>query len=167
MERKEATNGNHGWRLCGNYFISKYIEIREIRHGFIHRVQHVCVFSIVVPLIIHILPNVWKESYTISPSIFVDVPYWPHYGTDKFISCIVPCLSQWFFHFGEEIIIAWTHIGGIRWMFQNLPLPAAQKFRGSSSSGVTPCIVMKNDGVLYHQVSSFSPEFSFEKNNLA
>ena len=26
------------------------------------------------------------------------------------------------------------------------------------SSGVTPCIVMKNDGVLYHQESSFSPE---------
>ena len=42
-------------------------------------------------------------------------------------------------------------------MFQNLPLPAAQEIRESSST-VTPCIVMKNDGVLYHQVSSFSPE---------
>ena len=42
-------------------------------------------------------------------------------------------------------------------MFQNLPLPAAQDVR-DGSSGVTPCIVMKNDGVLYHQVSSFSPE---------
>ncbi|KAJ4439831.1 hypothetical protein ANN_07959 [Periplaneta americana] len=29
---------------------------------------------------------------------------------DKFISDIVPGPSQWFFHFGEEIIIAWTHI---------------------------------------------------------
>ena len=28
----------------------------------------------------------------------------------------------------------------------------------NSCSGVTPCIVMKNDGVLYHQVLSFSPE---------
>ena len=27
-----------------------------------------------------------------------------------------------------------------------------------SSSGVTPCIVVKNVGVLYHKVSSFSPE---------
>ena len=35
-------------------------------------------------------------------------------------------------------------------MFQNLPLPAAQEVRDSSS--VTPCIVMKNDGVLYQQV---------------
>ena len=41
-------------------------------------------------------------------------------------------------------------------MFQNLPLPAAQEVRDSSD--VPFCIVMKNDGVLYHQVSSFSPE---------
>ena len=39
-------------------------------------------------------------------------------------------------------------------MLQNLSLPAAQEVRdSSSSSGVTPCTVMKND-----QVSSFSPE---------
>ena len=42
-------------------------------------------------------------------------------------------------------------------MFQILPLPAAQEVR-DGSSGMTLCIVMKNDGVLYHQVSSFSPE---------
>ena len=42
-------------------------------------------------------------------------------------------------------------------MFQNLPLPAAQEVR-DSSSGVTPCIVMKDDGVVYLQVLSFSPE---------
>ena len=35
-------------------------------------------------------------------------------------------------------------------------LPAAQEVR-DSSSGVTPCIVMKNDRILY-QVSSFSSE---------
>ena len=56
-----------------------------------------------LPLIYHLLPNVWKASYTISTSIFVDVPYWPAYITDKFISCVVPGLSQWFFHFGEEM----------------------------------------------------------------
>ena len=33
-------------------------------------------------------------------------------------------------------------------MFQNLPLPAAQEVHDSSSD-VTTCIVMKNDGVLY------------------
>ena len=42
-------------------------------------------------------------------------------------------------------------------MFQNLQLPAAQEVC-DSSSGVTPCIVMKNDGILYHEVLSFSPE---------
>ena len=64
--------------------------------------------------------------------------------------------SLWFFHLGEEIVIAWTHIGWVRWMFQNLPLPAAQEVR--NSSGVTLCIVMKNIGFVYHQVLSFSPE---------
>ena len=59
-------------------------------------------------------------------------------------------------YFSEEIVITWTHIRWVRWMFQNLPLPAAQEVHDSSS--VTPCIVMKNDGVLYHQVSSFPPE---------
>ena len=37
-------------------------------------------------------------------------------------------------------------------MFQNLPLPATQEVRDSSS--VTPCIVMKNVGVLNRQVSN-------------
>ena len=126
-------------------------------HGFIHRVQHLCTFNIVAPPTLnhHILPYVWKVSYTISASIFVD-PYWPPYSTNKFISCCTGP-SHCFFHFGEEIVIAWTYIGWIRWMFQNLPFPAAQEVYGSSS-GVTPCIVMKNVGVLYHQVSSFSPE---------
>ena len=55
-------------------------------------------------------------------------------------------------HFGEEIVIAWPHIGCVRWMFQNLPLQVAQDFR-DRSSGVTLCIVVKNDDVLYHQDS--------------
>ena len=119
-------------------------------------VQHLCIFNIVAPLIYHLLPNVWKASYTISTSIFVDVPYWPPYSTDKFISYVVPGPSQWFFHFGEEIVIVWTHIEWVRWLFQNLPLPTAQEVR-DSSSGVTPCIVMKNDGALYHQVFHADP----------
>ena len=74
-------------------------------------VQYLCTFNIVSPFpIYHILPNVWKASYTISASIFVDV-YWPSYITDKFISCVVLGPSQWFFHFGEEIIITWTQGG--------------------------------------------------------
>ena len=117
-------------------------------------------FQYISPLIYHLLPNVWKASYTISASIFVDVQNWPPYNTDKFISCVVPGPWPQFFHFGEEIVIACTHIGWVRWMFQNLPLPSAQEVRDSSSD-VTPCIVMKNDGVLYHQMSSFSPEYTF------
>ena len=50
-------------------------------------------------------------SCTISSFIFVDIPYRPTYNTDKFISCVVLDPSQWFFHFGEDIEIAWTHIG--------------------------------------------------------
>ena len=50
-------------------------------------VQRLCTFNINVTLIYHLLPNVWKALCTISPPIFVDVPYWPSYSTDKFISC--------------------------------------------------------------------------------
>ena len=122
-------------------------------------VQHLCTFNVVSRLIYHLLQNFWKATYTISrpTSIFVDVPYWLPFSTDKFISCIVLSSSQWFFQFGKEIIIAWTHIGWIRWIFQYLPLPVAQEVHDSSSS-ISPCIVMKNGVVLYHQVPLFSPE---------
>ena len=73
---------------------------------------------------------------------------------DKLICYIVSGLLQWFFHFGEQIVIAGLISGE---MFQNLPLPAVQKVRDTSD--VTTCIVMKNDEVLYHQVSSFSPDY--------
>ena len=98
----------------------------------------------------------WKVLYTMNASIFVDVLYWPPYRMDKFISCVVPSPSQWFFHFGKEIVIAWTHIMWVRWLFQNLPLPAAQEVHDSNS--VIPCTVTKNDETLYHQMSSFSPK---------
>ena len=125
-------------------------------------VQNLCIFNIVAPIIYHLLSNVSNVSYTISTSIFVDVPYWPPYSTDKFISCVVLGPSQWFFHFGEEIVIAWTHIGWVWCMFNNPPLPVAQEFHTSSSGvTVTPCIFRKNDGVQYHQVSSFPPESMF------
>ena len=92
-----------------------------------------------------------RASYCLLHSGGLGVPYWSPSSTDKFISCVVPGPSQWFFHDGIEIIIAWTHIGWMRWMFHNLPLPVAQEVR--DSSGVTPSIIMKNDGVQYHQVS--------------
>ena len=75
---------------------------------------------------------------------------------NKFISCVVPGPLQWFFHFGEEITIKWTQIGWVEWMLRNLPLPAVQEV--SDSSGVAPCIVMKNDEVLFYQMMSCPPE---------
>ena len=83
-------------------------------------IHHLCNCNLVFHLIYHLLPNVWKASYTISASIFVDVPYSPSYSTDKFISCVVPGPSQWIFD--EEIVIAWSHIQWIHWMFHNPPL---------------------------------------------
>ena len=124
-------------------------------HGFIHRGTALMYLHYNLLPYLSPLPNICKASYTIGASIFVYVPYWLPYSSDKFFSCIVPHLSQWFLHFGEEIIIAWTHIGCVRWVFQKLQLPVAQEVR--DNSGMTPCIVMKNDGVLYNQMS-FSPE---------
>ena len=95
-------------------------------------VQHLCTFNVVSPLFITFCPNVWKALYTISMSIFV-VLYWLPYSMDKFMFCIVPGPLQWIFHIGEEIVIAWTHVGWVWWMFQNLPLPAMQEIRDRSS----------------------------------
>ena len=79
-------------------------------------VQHLYTLNIVSPLIYHLFPKVSKASYTIGASIFVDVQYLLPYSKDKLISCIVPGPSQWFFHFGEELIISWTQIGWVRRM---------------------------------------------------
>ena len=68
-------------------------------HGFIHRDTTFMYlqYTVVTLLIYHFLPNVCKELYTISISIFVDVPYWLLYSMDKFISYVVLVLdpSQW------------------------------------------------------------------------
>ena len=78
-------------------------------------VQHLCTFNIVASLTYHLFPKVWKASYTFSAFIFVQVPHWPPYSTNKFMTCVYRV-----FHFGQEIVIAWAHIGWVRWMFQNL-----------------------------------------------
>ena len=121
--------------------------VRYFWHGYIQRGATFMYFQYSRPTLFINFPNVWKAPYTISASIFVGVPYLPPYNVKKIISTVVSDTSWWLFHFGQEIIIAWTHIGWVRWMFQNLPLLVAQEIR-DSSSGVTTCIVMKNDRVL-------------------
>ena len=108
--------------------------------------QHLCTFN-TVSLFITFCQKFGRRS---TPSAR---PYLLMFRIDRptaRVSCVVPGPSQWFFHFGEEIVIARTHIGWVRWLFQNLPLPREQEIRDSSSGGVTPCLVMKNDRVLYH-----------------
>ena len=51
-----------------------------------------------------------QASYSISESIFVDVPYRLPCGMDKLIPSVVPGPSQWFFYFGKEIIITCTQV---------------------------------------------------------
>ena len=92
--------------------------VRYFWHAFIHRGTTFMCLQYSRPLIYHLLPNVCNASYTISASIFVDVPYWPPYSTDKFISCLVPGPSQCFFRFGEEIVISCTHVERVLRIFQ-------------------------------------------------
>jgi hypothetical protein len=66
-------------------------------------------------------------------------------------SCVVMCPSQWFFHFGKEIIITQTPVS--TQMFQYLSWPAAKEILDS----VSPRTVMKDDGVRCQQVSLLSP----------
>jgi hypothetical protein len=72
-------------------------------------------------------------------------------------SCVVTCPSQWYLHFGEEIIVARTHMGWVWWMFQYLPSPAVKEVLDSISS-MSPSSVLKDEGVHWQQVLSFSPE---------
>ena len=84
--------------------------VRYFWHGFIHRGTKFIYLQHSLHVFITFLTTGWKASYTISASIFVDVLYWQPYCIDNFISCVVLGSSQWFFHFGEGILIAWTHI---------------------------------------------------------
>ena len=59
-------------------------------HAFIHKGTTFMYLQYSRPPYLSPLPNVWKESYTISESIFVDIPYWSPYSKDKFGSCVVP-----------------------------------------------------------------------------
>jgi hypothetical protein len=60
-----------------------------------------------------LLPNLWKASHTISTSTSVDVQQWPPYSANNLHSYVVTCPSPWFFHLGEEIIIARTYRASI------------------------------------------------------
>ena len=77
-------------------------------YAFIHRGTTFMYLQYSRSLIYHVLQNIRKASYTISVSIFVDIQYWSPYSTDTFFSCVVPAPLQWFFHFGEDIVNAWT-----------------------------------------------------------
>ena len=93
-----------------------------------------CTFNIVSLLIYHLLLNLWKASTpTVHPSLLM-------FHTDHPTAWIswslvlyrVPRSGSFTL---AETVITWTHIG-------------AQEVCESSSS-VTPCIVMKHDGVMY------------------
>ena len=77
--------------------------VRYFWHAFIHKGTTFMYLQYLSPF-----AKFWKASYTVSASIFVDVPYCRPHSPDKFIACVKPGPSQWFFHFDEEIVIAWT-----------------------------------------------------------
>ena len=105
----------------------------------VNGVQHLCTFSIVSPVIYRLLLNVWKRHKPIArPSLLICF-YCP-------IARISLSLVLYWVPRSGSFTSRRDHnrMGTLRWMFQNLPLPAAQEVR-DSSSGVTRCIVMKND----------------------
>ena len=69
--------------------------LRYFWYVFIHMGKTFVCLKYTCHIIYHLLPNVWKALYTISPSIFVDVPCWTPNSTDNFVSCVVPVLSLW------------------------------------------------------------------------
>jgi hypothetical protein len=51
-------------------------------------------FSIIVPHVYHLLPNLWKVSYAIRASTSVDVQQWPPYSMNNLHSRVVTFSSQ-------------------------------------------------------------------------
>jgi hypothetical protein len=99
--------------------------------------------------------QMWKAWHTISVSTSDDIRQCPPCSMNNLFSCVVTCPSQWFFHFGEEIVTAWTHIRQVWQMFQYLPSPAAKEILDSVNS-TRPCIVMKDGASLPTSVTTFS-----------
>ena len=102
--------------------------VRYFWHGFIHRGATFMYLQYSrITLFFTFCQKYGKRRYTISASIFVDVPYWPHNSMDKFhLLCSTGSLAV-VFHFDEEIVITWTHIGWILWMFWNRGLQLAAR----------------------------------------
>ena len=72
------------------------------------------------------------------------------------ISCQETFTPLRFFDFSEQVEVTWTHIRGVGRMFQYLPSPAAEKVP-DNGSGVTPRIVVQDDGARRQQVWSLPP----------
>jgi hypothetical protein len=51
-------------------------------------------FNIIAPHVYHLLPNLWKASYSISASTSSDVQQWPPYSTGNLLSYARTCPSQ-------------------------------------------------------------------------
>ena len=107
--------------------------VRYFWHGFIHRGTTFMYLQNSRSPYYHLFPNAWKASYTISASIFDNVPYSQPYSKDKFIYCVAPGPSQLFFHFGEAVVITWTRGRTL------------QEIR-DGSSGVTLCVAWRMMG---------------------
>ncbi|KAJ4440247.1 hypothetical protein ANN_08386 [Periplaneta americana] len=77
-------------------------------------------------------------------------------GTDKVLSGIVPGTSQWFFHFGEEIVVAWTHIGsflrvkgGRKVVPTTPPHSSAEVKKACGSTSMPPSAFMACEGTTF------------------
>ena len=84
----------------------------------------------------NILPHLWEPSYAIGTPTSVDGLHGPPYSADD---ALPGQEMQWFFDFGEQVKVTWTHVRGVGCMSQYLPSPAAEK-APDNGSGVKPRI---------------------------
>ena len=76
---------------------------------------------------------------------------------DKVISCVLPGPSQWFFHFGEEIVIAWTQ-GKLRHLMVNNRIILEDNARNRTAAAVTDLLRLWQWEILEHP--PYSPDMS-------
>ena len=81
------------------------VAIRFCEMALFTDVQYLYTFNIVAPSFITFFQMFGR---CLKPSA---LPSLLMFRIDTFFSCVVQGPLQWFFHFDEEIAIAWTHVG--------------------------------------------------------
>ena len=109
----------------------------------------------------YLFSNVWKALYTNGTSIFINALYWPPYWTDKFISYVVSGPSQWFFHFGEVIVVVVVVFDFTTFLTSQVISVALYNERGKSDKFCSETLISASGSFTCHKSTTRDPRLYF------